>query len=96
MPAYIVVTREGPIIDQQEMDTYQTLTRSKRPNVPVEPIVIYGQIEGLEGTVPEAVIMLKFESMDVARDWYFSPEYQEAVVHRQNAGKFNAFLVNGL
>lgn len=96
MPAYLIVTREGPITDEQAMAEYKQKTRAKQPDVKPKPLVVYGAMEALEGQAPEATIMLEFEDMEKAKAWYHSPEYQEALPYRLKAANFKAFIVEGL
>ena len=100
MPAYIVVTRLAPIRDEGAIAEYSRLNRENagafRERYGIEPLVVYGACQGLEGPAPDGVILLKFPSMALARAWYDSPSYQEALAYRQKAGDYHAFLVEGL
>lgn len=95
MPAYIIVMREEPVADAAAFAQYQTLTRQM--TVPTRPMprVVYGQLQALEGDAPDGVVMLEFPSMDEARSWYFSADYQQALPHRLRSAKHRAFLVEG-
>ena len=98
MPAYLIVTREGPLQDPAAMETYTGLLRSDRPQVAAQPspLVIHGNTVSLEGSEPESVIVLQFPSLETAKAWYDSPEYQAALVHRKKAANFRAFIVEGI
>jgi uncharacterized protein (DUF1330 family) len=55
-----------------------------------------GQVEVREGTLERGrVIVIEFESMDAARAFYESPEYQEIVPIRQRNADGLLFLVEG-
>ncbi len=95
MPAYIIVTREEPLQNPEEYATYQQKTRSMNLEIKPHPLVVYGELEALEGDAPDGVIMIEFENMDKARQWYHSEEYQQALPHRLRAARHRAFLVDG-
>lgn len=96
MPAYIIVMREEPVQDADALQQYQTLTRQMQTDIRPLPRVIYGKVEALEGTPPDGVVMLEFPSMEEARGWYHSGDYQQALPHRLRAARHRAFLVEGL
>ena len=45
---------------------------------------------------PNKIVMLEFPSMDKARAWYESPEYQEVLPIRLQANKDNMVIFEGL
>jgi uncharacterized protein (DUF1330 family) len=96
MPAYIITTRRGPVRDEEAMAEYQRRTRAMKGNFKLTPKVIYGAVEGLEGDVPDGVVMLEFPSMDDAKAWYNNDEYQAAIPYRQKAADYEMFIVEGL
>lgn len=96
MPAYIIVMREEPVRDTDALQQYQSLTRQIQSTIPLQPRVIYGQVQALEGEAPDGVVMLEFQSLDEARAWYHSGDYQKALPFRLQAAKHRAFIVEGL
>ena len=96
MPAYLVVSRIGPLKDAEQFAEYQRKTRANPPPVRLRPLVVYGEIEALEGEAPDAVVMLQFDSVEDAKAWYNHPAYQDALPHRLKAGEYRAFIVQGL
>ncbi|MCX7864454.1 MAG: DUF1330 domain-containing protein, partial [Novosphingobium sp.] len=74
---------------------YVEANRANPPRQAIKPLVAYGAITPLEGKAPDGVVMLEFESVEAARAWYESPEYQAAVVHRLRCGDWTAFIVDG-
>jgi len=96
MPAYLIVTRESPVRDQSELDTYSKMNRESPRNPDLTPLVLYGAVDALEGAAPEAVVVLKFPTMAAAKAWYESPAYQAALAHRQKGADWRAFIVEGL
>ena len=55
-------------------------------------------METLEGggSLPSAVVVLEFPSMDQARAWYQDPEYGLMVTLRQSGSDLDLVLVEGL
>lgn len=55
-----------------------------------------GALEVLEGEWPmPRLVIIEFQSMDAARLFYQSPEYQKILPLRQNASEGNVVLVEG-
>lgn len=96
MPAYLIVTREEPLQDEAAMVEYQRRTRLLTNPLRPKPLVIYGDIVPLEGQSPDGVIVLQFESVELAKSWYENPEYQEALTFRLKAAAHRAFIVDGI
>jgi uncharacterized protein (DUF1330 family) len=95
MPAYFIVLREGPIEDEEAYLTYVKMNQDNPPKQAIKPLVAYGELVGLEGDPPDGVVMLEFDSVEDARAWYDSDEYQAAVGHRIKSGDWRAFIVDG-
>lgn len=95
MAAYLIVSRQGPVRDEQAFAEYQRRTRLAPPPVPLKPLVVYGDIHALEGDAPDAVVMLRFETYEGAQAWYDSPGYQDALPYRLKSGEFRSFIVEG-
>jgi uncharacterized protein (DUF1330 family) len=55
-----------------------------------------GKTISLEGEPPKSIVMLQFESIEKAKAWYDSPEYQAIRPIRQSAAKGRLFLVEGI
>jgi uncharacterized protein (DUF1330 family) len=56
-----------------------------------------GATETLEGEwQPRRLIVLEFESVERARQWYHSPEYQEAKAVRERTAQSNLVIAEGL
>lgn len=95
MPAYAIFIREKTI-DPEEMQTYGRLAGPTIANYAARPLVAYGAIEVLEGPDAEGVVVVQFESMDDARAWYNSADYQAAIGHRFKGATYRAMLVQGV
>ena len=46
-------------------------------------------------SAPARIVLLEFESYQVARDFYDSPEYQEAANFRRKSASTHFFILNG-
>jgi uncharacterized protein (DUF1330 family) len=61
-----------------------------------KPLARGGKHEALEGPARARNVVLEFESLDAARDYYNSPEYQAAKAHREGAAEAEFVLVEGV
>ena len=61
-------------------------------------LVLGGATEVMEGNIGQhpTKVLLEFPSMDAARDWYNSPEYQEILPARLESATANFVLVEGV
>jgi uncharacterized protein (DUF1330 family) len=80
------------------MDKYRNRNRGAPPDpkLQLKPLVVYGALEPLEGKAPDGIVMLEFPTVEAAKAWYNSPEYQAAVPHRLKAADYRAVIVQGL
>ncbi len=61
-----------------------------------KPIVVERNAEVIEGTWHgQQTIIIEFESVDAAKAWYNSPEYQAIIGERHAAADSNAVVVSG-
>lgn len=54
-----------------------------------------GEVIALEGTARSRNVVIEFESVQVAKECYYSPEYQDALKHRQAASESELLIVEG-
>ena len=94
MTAYVIVFRDEGVREPAEMAEYVSKVKamSSRPKMLVAP----GACEAIEGPLPEGVVVLEFDSVEAAKSWYYSPEYQAALPHRLKAANYRLFIVEGL
>ena len=60
-------------------------------------VVSTGNIQALEGDAPkDMVVIIQFDSVQKAREWYDSPAYAAIRPIRQSATKSRIFIVEGL
>lgn len=96
MAVYMIFIREGSVRNREELDIYSRMNREAPRHLTMKPLVVYGAIEALEGEAPDGIVMLQFPTVEDARAWYGSPEYQAAIPHRRNAAHYRAMIVSGL
>jgi len=100
MPAYMIVSREGPVRDPAAFAEYGQRNRSNaahfQSDFGIRPLSVYGSLEALEGSAPDGVVLLEFPSMEAARAWYDSPAYQDALGFRISAADWRVTLIEGL
>ena len=94
MPAYIVFTRERTL-DADELDAYSQAVEGTLAGHPVKVLAAYGDQQVLEGSPIEGVVILEFPSMDDARTWYDSADYQKVRRHRLKGAQYRAVIVDG-
>jgi uncharacterized protein (DUF1330 family) len=59
-------------------------------------VVRGGEVQSLEGEPPKGyIVVIGFDSVEKARKWYDSPEYESIRPFRQKATKSRLFIVEG-
>lgn len=96
MPAaYLIATMD--IHDAETYDTYRQQVPATLEAYGGEFVVRGGTKEVLEGEWPEQrVVVLRFPSMDQARAWHASAEYQGPKALRRSASKGRMIIVEGV
>ena len=96
MTAYAMV--EITVTDNDGMGSYREKVADTVAAHGGKYLVLGGETEVLEGNVGQhpTKVLLEFPSMDAARDWYNSPEYQEILPARLNSSTANFLLVQGI
>jgi uncharacterized protein (DUF1330 family) len=59
-------------------------------------VVRDGKTQSLEGEPPNGIVVIAFDSVEKAREWYDSPAYAAIRPIRQRAAKSRIFIVEGL
>jgi len=94
MAAYIIFDVE--VTDPAAADEYAKLANESLAPFQSKTLLHGGMVEVLEGDwEPKMVVILEFESMEQAQQWYKSPAYTRAkeILHR--AASTNVILVEG-
>jgi uncharacterized protein (DUF1330 family) len=90
---YVIITED--IKDPAGMAEYgklasQTMNTAKVLAFGPAAETLEGQWHGTQ------TVLLEFESVDAAKEWYYSDAYQEALKLRQAAANCNGVIVSGL
>jgi uncharacterized protein (DUF1330 family) len=94
MNAYVIV--EVDIHDPESYEIYKQLTPASIAAFGGRFLVRGGQTEVVEGSrQPGRVVVLEFPSMDHARKWWDSEQYEKAKKIRQRAASTNMIIVEG-
>lgn len=94
MKAYIIV--DVNVTDHELYESYKKLTPGSLKPFDGKFLVRGGPTETLEGQwVPGRFVILEFPSMEKARAWYTSGEYEAAKAIRQRAAHTQMILAEG-
>ena len=85
------------VTDQEKYDEYRKVVPETIAKYGGEFLIRGGVGENLEGDwSPNRIIVLKFESLDRAKEWYNSEEYQGIIGLRFGASTGNAIIVEAM
>ena len=94
MSAYVIVEIE--IHDPVEYEEYKNLTPATIAAYDGRFVVRGAQTESLEGYWnPQRIVLLKFPSVERAKEWWHSEQYAPAKAIRQKAAKTKMLVVEG-
>ena len=95
MAAYLVV--DIVISNPAQFEDYKKLAPAAIAKYGGRYLIRGGAYEVLEGNwKPQRVTVVEFDSMEIAKAFYTSPEYQAAIKVRTGAANMNALLVQGV
>ena len=95
MAAYVIVQIE--VTDPETFAAYRQQVPAVIEQYGGEYVVRGGDQEVLEGDWPQPrTVVLKFPSMDQAKAWHASAEYEGPKTLRQSASKGNMIVVEGI
>jgi uncharacterized protein (DUF1330 family) len=95
MAAYVIV--DVAIDDPAVYAEYRKLTPASITAYGGRFVVRGGQVETLEGEwSPGRVVVLEFESVARAKEWWWSPEYAPAKALRQRSARTRMIVVEGV
>ncbi len=95
MVAYIIVRVN--IIDAEQYKKYLQVVPGIIESYGGKAIVRVGKAETLEGVQENRrIVVLEFPSMEKAKEFYYSKEYQKAKKLRENAAIGELMIVEGL
>jgi uncharacterized protein (DUF1330 family) len=95
MPAYIIA--QINVTDPQKYQEYAKLAGPAGAKYGGRFLVRGGAKTELEGNIPyQRIVINEFPSVEAAKRFYHSPEYQEARAKRIGAADFNMIMVEGV
>jgi uncharacterized protein (DUF1330 family) len=94
MAAYAIFIREGEVVDAEAMAQYQSGNSAVPDGVEMKPLVVYGEMEWLEGEPADGIVILQFGDRQQAHDWYYGAYLERAKI-RQKAAPYRAVIVDG-
>jgi uncharacterized protein (DUF1330 family) len=96
MSAFYIVFVEKPA-DPAEITEYR---RIAAPSLKGRAVKFHAkpgcELHTVEGDEVDAVVVLEFDTVQEAKDWYHSPQYQEALKHRLGTARSRAVIVETL
>lgn len=95
MSVYAIFIRER-IRNPSEFAVYAEMATPLLQTLDAEILVAYGPQQALEGPAFEGMEIAEFPSMQAARAFFDSPDYQAAARHRFLGADYRAILVEGL
>jgi uncharacterized protein (DUF1330 family) len=96
MSAFYIVLVDKPA-DPGEITEYRRLAAPTLKGRAVKFHVRPGcDLHTVEGDEVDAAVVLEFETVQEAKDWYYSPQYQEALKHRLGTARSRAVIVEKL
>jgi uncharacterized protein (DUF1330 family) len=94
MPAYLIVDLH--IQDRAVFEEYRKLVPATIEKYGGRYVIRGGALEVLEGEwQPKRIVVLEFPSIEQARRWYDSEEYQQPKALRLACARSNVILVEG-
>ena len=96
MAAYLIATVE--VSDPSWLAEYSTKVKEMFAEIGAKYHVRSTKIEKLEGNnpTPMSVTVIEFPSMEVAREWYKTDEYQALVELRKTGSQTEMWLTEGM
>lgn len=93
-PGYVVA--EVEVTDLATMQKYGEKVPETLAPFNHHYVVRSSKIQSLEGEPPKGLVVIAFDSVEKAREWYDSPAYQAIKPIRQRAANSRIFIVQGL
>lgn len=95
MKGYIIV--DVTVHDAERMEAYKSLVPASLIPFDGKFVIRGGATEVLEGTWhPKRIVVLEFPSMEKAKAWWSSDEYEAAKAIRQAASDTHMIMVEGI
>ena len=96
LAAFVIVEING-VCDEATYAWYREEVSANLADAGGQYLVRGGNVEVLEGNWrPGRVVVVRFDSVQAARDWWNSPAYAELKSMRQRSTNTNMIIVEGL
>lgn len=92
--AYVVANVK--VTDPQQYEQYRIFSSQAMQESGCEVLVRGGDCHPLEGTDPNRVVILGFDSLKAAQDFYESETYKKGRQARANAAEMTMYIVEGV
>jgi uncharacterized protein (DUF1330 family) len=93
-PAYVYA--EVNVTDPGTMQQYRAKLPETLAPYGHQVLISGGKTDALEGDAPKTIVLIAFDSMKDAREWYDSPAYQAIKPIREKAATSRVFIVDGI
>jgi len=93
-PGYVIA--EVEVTDPAGMQKYGAQVPGTLAPFNHHYVVRTDKAQSLEGEPPKGIVIIAFDSVEKAREWYDSTAYQAIKPLRQNATKSRLFLAEGV
>jgi len=93
-PGYVIA--EVAVTDPATMKQYGEKVPETLAPFNHHYLVLSANAQSLEGDPPNGIVVIAFDSVEKAREWYDSPAYAAVRPLRQRAAKSRIFIVEGL
>ena len=93
-PAYVFA--EVNVTDPGAMQQYRAKLPETLAPYNHQVLISGGKTDALEGDAPKTIVVISFDSMKDAQEWYDSPAYQAIKPIRLSAATSRVFIVDGI
>lgn len=94
MSAYIII--HGTVTDEEKYEAYKKLTPASIEKYGGRFLIRGGEKSTLEGDWQVGrIVLLEFDSVERAQQWYDSPEYRQARAIREGGADMSFTIVEG-
>lgn len=95
MPAYAILDLK--VFDKEKLQDYQNVAPETIKKFGGKIIVRGGELNTVEGNwKPERIVIIEFESYEIANNWWNSEEYKHASELRKKGADTNITIVDGI
>ncbi len=83
------------ITDRKELEAYWSKINPTIKRWEPKILSLYTHLEHLEGDQVEGMTIIEFPTMEQAKGWYDSPDYNEIKHHRLAGGRWTGLIAEG-